>query len=353
MVKDIILGIFIILIYLLNYFLWGTFCAHCFKKKNESLFFILPSGFFIQAIVFFIVIFPLKLIGKSLSFAAYTWLIVWIICTITILLICRSDIQFTIKRIKEKLCYVHLIWFLITIVQLIYEAVFGRYTNGGGGVFYNSYVATEVFTNTLDVYNATTGQKLISHTEVYFLQTYLEHSAVVCKLTGITPIMESRTIMSLIVVLLSSMAIWALGKTIFNDSKHTLYFWLIYEAALGIMAQCVYIPAYHLYYRAFEGKAIFSNIMMPLVLLLFWKMYDEIADKYILFNTIFILTGSITFCMATMYIIPFLLLGYFPICIIKKSKQQFINWLLCWIPCILAAIYYIGLRLYIIDLTIK
>lgn len=352
MTRDILIGIPVFIIYLINYFLWGILLTHIFKKNEESTFFIISCGFFLQGIIFFALVFPLKLLGTTLEFASSIWKVVWLISIIIIILVCRKDIVQVVKRDKKSIGWEHFIWGAITFIEIIYEGAFGRYTNGGGGIFYNSYVSTEVFTNTLDKYYGINGTLNTSHeyTKAYFLQTYLEHSAVVCKITGISPLMESRVVMSTIVILISSMSVFALGKTIFEKKSYALYFWFIFEVGVGIMAQCVYIPAYHLYYRTFEGKAIFGMILIPLVFLLFWRVYDNSSEHYNVVALVLVLLGSLTYCMGTMYVIPILLLGYFPICIVQKSKEQFKNWLLCWIPCILAMIFYVGCNIGIISL---
>ena len=343
----------VLLIYLLNYYLWGILFAHICKKKEEHLFMIVPSGFFIYGFVFFIVIFPLKLIGTSLAVAMYTWIVFWLVSTVVIIYICRKDLIMRVSKLCKEYDKTYLIWIAVTGVQLIYECIYGRYTNGGGAIYYNSYVETEIFTNTLDYYDGVTGLKLSAHMMMYFLQTYLEHSAIVCKLTGLPALIESRQVMSVTVILITSMMVFELGRTIFKNNKYTIYFWLMYEAAIGIMAQCVYIPAYHLYYRSFEGKAIFGMIVIPFMLTLFWRLYDNARDVYAIAVLVVGLFGSLTYCMATMYVIPFLLVGYFPICIIQKSWRQFLNWVLCWLPCIIAFAYFWGAMHGIIDLTIR
>lgn len=341
------------LIYLLNYYLWGLLLVHICKRKDEHLFLIIPTGFFLYGLVFFVVIFPLKVIGTSLSCAMYTWLIFWSVSTVAIIYFCRRDLIERFKKIYNLINKYYGIWLIVTAIQLLYEIFYGKYTDGEGGIYYNSYVATEVFTDTLDYYYGITGLKLDTHNLMYFLQTYLEHSAVICKFFNLPVLIESRQIMSAIVVLITSMVIFELGRTIFKEDKNILYFWVIYEASIGIMAQCVYIPAYHLYYRSFEGKAIFGMILIPVMLILFWRLYDNAKDSYALLSLVLGLFGSLTYCMATMYVIPFLLVGYLPICIIQKSKRQFINWVLCWIPCLVAFIYFAGAMKGIIDLTIR
>ena len=349
----VVKAVIVTFIYLLNYYLWGLLLAHMCKRRNEHLFLLIPTGFFLYGLIFFVVIFPLKVIGTSLSAAMYTWLVFWIISTVIIICVCRRDLIDRLRSFRNLINIYYGVWFIVTAIQLVYEAFYGKYTDGAGGIYYNSYVATEVLTNTIDYYDGMTGLKLPAHNMMYFLQTYLEHSAVVCKLTGIPALIEARQIMSTIVVLITSMIIFELGRTVFKKNKYVVYFWLMYEAAIGVMAQCVYIPAYHLYYRSFEGKAIFGMVLIPLMITLFWRLYDNANDNYAIIALVLGMFGSLTYCMATMYVIPFLLIGYFPICILQKSKRQFVNWIFCWIPCLMAFGYFVGAMKGIIDLTIR
>lgn len=55
--------------------------------------------------------------------------------------------------------------------------------------------------------------------EAYFLQTYNDHSAVISKLTKLSPLIETRTVMSTVVIIIGNLLIYELAKSLFKESK--------------------------------------------------------------------------------------------------------------------------------------
>lgn len=352
--SEVIISLLLLVIYLANYFLYGFAFAKILKKKEKSIMLCMISGFFITALYFCIYVLPLKVNVISLNVISYIWIILWSITTMAIVIWCRRELINDIKVWRGKVAkhkVSAMIFIGITCVQLIFEELYGRYTCGNGAAYFNGYVSSALFENKLGTVSPYSGRPLKEFAKSYFLQTYNDHSAVVAYLTKLSPLIETRTIMATIVIIIGNMIIYKIGEAIFPKKKKSqLVFFVLYMTFMGMWVPCVYNPSYYYYFRAFEGKTIFGMLLIPFVILCIWKLYDAPDDRYIQGILFIGLLGSYTFCMSTMYILPFIFICYAPM--ILENRKMFKNICLGLIPCIAVMIYYVLVTKEVITLSI-
>lgn len=353
----LIKAILLFLIYIITYYLYGFAVAKLCRAQHVSMINAVIMGFWTEGLLFFIFVLPFKVMLVEVSTVAWIWLVVWCISVIAIVLIWHRDIGKNIldtcRRVSDYRWTAAVISAVIA-AELIYELLCGNYTDGNGASYFVGAAASDIFKNHFGVVEPEIGTMVSSFNTMYFLQTYVHHTAVVCKISGIAPLVEMRGVMSEIVILLSGLITYELARAIFkNKRKKVLYFWLAYQAFILLCSQSVYIPAYYLFYRAFEGKTIFGMLLIPYVFVCFWKLYDNEKDIHTLACLVIALLGSFTFCMSTMYVLPFLLLAFIPVAIVQRSLRQAINWCIMMVPSALSILYYIMVMKGIIDLTIR
>lgn len=353
----LIKAILVFILYLIEYYLYGIAVARLCRRRHISMVDCIITGFWTQGLVFFVFIMPFKLAVKGVDFTSKIWLGVWIALMAIIIVTCHRVIKDNIKKTWGWICdnrYIFIAIGLVMVAELLYEGFFGNYTNGNGAAYFVGAAASDLFSNHFGTVMPETGYTLNTFDTQYFLQTYVHHTAVVCKLTGLAVAVEMRTVMSGIVILLSGFTIYELSRAIFkNKLKKVLLFWMIYQVVILIFANSVYIPAYYLFYRAFEGKTIFGMLLIPYVLACFWRLYDDERDVYTLVCLVLALLGSFTFCMSTMYVLPFLLLGFLPVAVVQHRPRQLINWCAMMVPSAMSILYYLLVMKGVIDLTIK
>jgi hypothetical protein len=348
---------FLFIIYIITYYLYGFAVAKLCKAQHISMINAIIMGFWTEGLQFFIFVLPFKVALVEVSTVAWIWPVVWLVSIGTIVLIWHRDIGRNIADSCRRISACKLSAIVVGMVigaELIYELLYGNYTDGNGAAYFVGAAASDIFKNHFGVVEPEIGTMVSSFNTMYFLQTYVHHTAVVCKISGIAPLVEMRGVMSEVVILLSGLITYELARAIFkNKRKKVLFFWLAYQAFILLCAQSVYIPAYYLFYRAFEGKTIFGMLLIPYVFVCFWKLYDNERDIHTLICLVIALFGSFTFCMSTMYILPFLLLAFIPVAVVQKSFRQAVNWCIMMVPSALSILYYIMVMKGIIDLTIR
>lgn len=353
----VVKALLLLVVYLTEYYLYGMAVAKLCRVKTNSMANCIITGFWTQGLVFFVFIIPFKLTVKGVDFTSRIWLGVWIVIMTVIVITChnviRENIKQTLKWISDNR-YIFMVIGAVVLVELLYETFFGNYTNGNGAAYFVGTAASDLFTNHFGIVMPETGEKLIKFESLYFLQTYAHHTAVVSKLTGLAATIEMRTIMSNVVIMISGLTIYELSKAIFKENKKkVVLFWMVYQIIILIFSNSVYVPAYYLFYRAFEGKTIFGMLLIPYVLTCFWRLYDNDRDTYMLTCLVLALLGSYTFCMSTMYVLPFLLLGFIPIAVVQHKARQFVNWCIMMTPSAMSILYYLMVMKGVIDLTIR
>lgn len=353
----LIKAILLFIIYLTTYYLYGFAIARICRVKNISMINSIIMGFWAEGLIFFVFIMPFKVAMVEVSTVSWIWLAVWLTTIIAVVVVWHRAIWQNIldagREIIARRSTVIVIG-IVVIAELVYEMLCGNYTDGNGAAYFVGAAASDIFKNHFGVVEPEIGTEVSVFNTMYFIQTYVHHTAVVCKLTGLAPLVEMRGVMSEVVILMNALVTYELARVIFKKKrKKVLFFWLAYQAFILLFAHSVYIPAYYLFYRAFEGKTIFGMLLIPYIFVCFWKLYDNAKDIHTMVCLVIALLGSFTFCMSTMYILPFLLLAFLPVALIQRSRRQFVNWCIMMVPSALSILYYIMVMKGIIDLTIR
>lgn len=353
---EIVTGIGIFIIYLVNYYLYGFFLQKIAKVKKISLSLSLVGGFFLYAITFFDIVLPLKKLQLPLEDITFIWCIANTIILCSIIFLWNREL---LQCIRECLCNLRKIKLTaviitgVTVLEICFEELYGRILGGENAAYYIGYVSTAIHKGYLGLYEPLSGLKSSSFHSAYFLQTYLDHSAVISFLTNVHPLIEIRSIIPAITIIISNIVIWKIADYIFKENLHKCYFFVAYNAIKLCFSSCLLLPGFYSLFRAFEGKNIFASILLPICFLCFWKMYDYPSDKYNILLLLVSIIGSYTFSMSTMFIIPFVVLGYSPMIIIKKDRKVVVNFIICMLPCVIVALYYILAVKGVISLRIR
>ena len=353
----LIKAILLFIIYLVTYYLYGFAIARMCRVKCISMVNSIIMGFWAEGLIFFVFIMPFKVAMVKVSTVSWIWLAVWLTTIIAVVVVWHRAIwQNILDAVREIILRKSTVIIIGTVViaELVYEMLCGNYTDGNGAAYFVGAAASDIFKNHFGVVEPEIGTMVSAFNTMYFLQTYVHHTAVVCKLTGLVPLVEMRGVMSEVVILMNALVTYELARVIFKKKrKKVLFFWLAYQAFILLFAHSVYIPAYYLFYRTFEGKTIFGMLLIPYIFVCFWKLYDNAKDIHTLVCLVIALLGSFTFCMSTMYVLPFLLLAFLPVALVQRSWRQLVNWCIMMVPSALSILYYIMVMKGIIDLTIR
>ncbi len=332
------------LIYLSIYYIIGAAAAKWSGMENDVSIQLI-YGMFAYAILFFVYVMPLKLRVAPVSVTGPVWLVIVLALCAFLVFRNRSYMAEGLSSCRARIMADPLPVLVVagvTILMLLFAEVYGRILGGTNQALFVGYVSTAVAHNELGTFSSEMGVALDSFDKSYLLQTYLDHSALVCRMTGLNPLVEVKTVNTGIFILMQNLVVWksalAFAK---KDTKKGILFYLVYTAVSNVFARSQLLPGLYAYYRTHEGKNFFVNIALPLMVVLLWEMWERPKDRSLLWKSVLVYAGSFTWSMSAMFTCPFLLISYIPFAACTKERQVWINLFVCMCICGMAAVYYL------------
>lgn len=337
-------AVFLLCFYMYIYYIVGFGVKKLVGDTSKKDGFVV-IGMFTYFVIFFVFVLPMKFLQVKLSHISWMWVVLIILLTTGILFKNYKEIHRNI-RYKWSCWSEDRIIYILTIglvaLQLFCVEKHGIVGSPWDASFYIGEVSTALHDNMLGVSSAYTGIHAEYFDWIYMLETYLAHSAVMCKFFNVAPLIEVRTVMTAIVIILFNLVVREIGKELFEENREKLFiFWctIVYIWFMTTM----YTPGGFLLNRTFECKTILANIVLPALFLFFLRLYknkgNEKADWIYLF---LVICGSYTFSLSAMFIVPVALVGYFPIILLKnRSRKVLSRMIVCLLPCVLILLYYL------------
>lgn len=339
MIKALILGAF----YLMIYYLVG-FAAVKIVRGNEKKDSVMLMGVFTYAILFWMIGFPLKLLKIKVSTIGIVWLVVLGVGVALILWKWHralwDDLKFRVRDIWEHkwtsagiaaVILLELIW-----VEL--QSVPGSPLDAS---YYIGEVSSAVFDNMAGVSDPHSGAPLSYFSAAYVMETYLLHSSVVCRLFHIAPLIEVRTVMAAVAVILFNIVLIHIGRCLFKDCR-----WKILLLLSGACVFCLFSGSYYaqgtfLLLRAYEGKNFLANIFIPVIFLYFLQLLEE-ERRSVWAGLLLAVCASFTYSMSAIFLLPVMLFGVFvPLVLNKRSWKTALKAGGCMVPCGAAMAFYL------------
>lgn len=334
--------------YLIIYYLVGVATSKILKLDNNPVH-ELFVGMFMYGILFFIFVLPLKFKIVPVDVIGKIWaVIVGVLCLVIVIALHK----YMFEGLKEWGRYIKkhkasaIVVSLFTAFQITFVEVYCRLMAGFNQVWFVGWVSNGVLHNELMTYDIVTGEPLQKFYSDRYLCTFLDHSAVVCKLTGMHPMVEVRTVLTGIFVLVQCLVAWEIAKCIGRDRQDkSIFAFLLYWAIRNIMVGSQLLPSFFTIFRTYEGKGFVMNVPIPMMMLIMWKWYDEPEKTKYLWESFIIIWGSMTYSLSMMFTYPFVLAAYVPFMLIRKDgkKYMFRNMVVIGMECVIFfAIYFLS-----------
>jgi len=332
--------------YIFTGYIWGLLYNAVFRRKEADFIRTFLGGMFLYEICFSIFVIPLKLKMVSLTTIAIIWGCIWIGSVVCILVFlrksCKPPIHSLQRYFSDNRPFVILISVFV-LVEIIFSAIYGRWSSSNNPAEYVAYVTTAVFTDQLGTTDPWTGMIRQSFEPRLLTQTFLDHSAVVAKIFHVHPLIEIRHVVPAVFYITGAMAVFLLAEAVFKKSSQQTIFFFIYQAASAVTVRGYLLPGYYLFFRNYEGKDAIPALVIPIAFYTVWKLYEDPEDKDVLIFGMVCLTGSYFYTGSTMYLVPVIFLAFIPgIIINKKHLQMARNFLLPLAPHLLYTAYYVA-----------
>lgn len=342
---DILLILLILFMYVFLFFTFGTYMTRNLKDNNCTIGLTVFIGFFMYYFIFQIISLPLILTRQALSTLSIVWTVVVLLVFIFSMVLNKNVWKHSYQQIISHKWWnpASVIIFLIILAQIV--LVLSHYTNNHmDAAYYVGKVSTDVYTNTIGQYDPYTGEKLAFFAMRYLPATYNVHDAVICQLSGLHPLIETKTTMSVIVILLSNLVSYKCAEILFQDYKKAQVCMFFFISIINLFNYSAFTSSGFYFYRTFEGKSILANIILPAIFYTFLRLYKDRRSNANWFMMLIISCSGNAISMSSLMIVPVAITAAIGTLFLLKPDRTLIpRYLICIIPCLAGLVYYLAM----------
>lgn len=212
------------------------------------------------------------------------------------------------------------------------------------------YVGTAVisyFTDTLNLLSPYTGEVLYGFSADRVLSPWPIFCAMLGKLSFTHPAIIMHTFIPIIMIPLCYMVYYLLGKEIFKQNINKTLWLLLFVCLLNIYGNwSIRSTSTFLLFRIWQGKAILSNCIIPLIICVFIYLVEDIENKKLYFVLLLmtVMAGTMVSSMGV-FLGPVMLFALSVVDLISYRRiENGLRAFICVIPCILQFALYIWMR---------
>lgn len=278
---------FILVVFLMG-MLARSYGVSLVDKEEVSIANIFTVGFLFTLTIsqFFLVPWTLYF-GRVGSATLIWWVFFFVLCVFSVIR-CRKDIEITLEKtfsgIKtfflEKKCgglYGILATFFIAL-QLVGSLVLYHYDDDDS--MYVSAVATNVADDTFwQIYGPTGEDTSIWDMSQYLTNGWYDLLTIISKTTKIPAAILMHTILPVLMIALAYGIVTIFAKKIIKRESQR-YLFLLFVSLINILNNVSsHTSSSVLLMRMHQGKALFANIIVPVMFCVFLRMWDSVDNK--------------------------------------------------------------------------
>ena len=329
---------------LVNFILYAAFGSFfCIKKNGRwSLAVTVTVGFFAYYALFALVCLPVMFTYRPLSLLAYCWLIPCVAVPAVSLVLFRRQWSEKIRGMLPLLRKQKYFWIAVaavTAVSVVLTTVTYSFTLDAA--YYVANVTTNVDTNMINVYDAFTGSWQ-DHFELrYVFATYYALDSVVCFLTGIPALIETKIVMSCAVMVIVNMIYVFICRHFFKDHGRAFLMYAL-MTAVNYLFISNYTTSNFLMTRTYEGKTVVGNISLPAVFVLYILLVSGEETDGIFTKLFIVALGTATVSSTANMVIPAQICVLFvPYIILQKKWGMLPKVFACILPELVMMLVYV------------
>lgn len=172
--------------------------------------------------------------------------------------------------------------------------------------------------------------------------------AYLARMTGIHATIVSHSILPLVLIPLTYLIFYEIGKVLFREKEEQLPTYMIYICMLQIFGNVsIYTNATFLLMRTWQGKSMLANVVIPAIFMVVLWLFEGEPDRRGKKNSLWCLLFFINVVAAMMstasVFLNTMLIGIMGImlCIQEKNIKIIFKMAACCIPCVVYALLYV------------
>lgn len=231
-------------------------------------------GWIVILALFQLVALPVTFCKGSLTLLVYIYSGILGFVLFGVLICGRKKMKKRFSNIKFKIPQVNL-YGILAIVLLIIQitiSVFYMHSDADDAYYIGTSV-TSLSTDTLYMVAPDTGFLYDSFPWRYVFSTLIVFWAYLSRITFIHPLIITHTIMAPIFILVSYIIWWEFGKCFFKEQENRWILFLLLNVFNIWGNTSAYTQSSFLLFRIWQGKAMLPNIILPMLIMSFLRVY--------------------------------------------------------------------------------
>lgn len=331
----------VLLVNFILYLAFGSFFT-VRKKEEWSVPFTVTVGFFAYYAVFALFCFPVMFTYRPLSTLAGIWIIPCVvILAVSAVLHGKSWVK-KAGDIAGDISANRTFWICIGIITLLTTvAVVITYSFTLDAAYYVANVTTNVDTDMINVYDPFTGNWQ-DHFELrYVFATYSVNDSVICRITGLPALIQTKGVMSATVMLIVNGLYVFISRFFYEDHKRALLMFSI-MTLVNCMFISIYTASNFLMTRTYEGKSIVGNVSIIAVFVIYMMLVSGKETKGLFIILFIVCLGTATVSSTANMVIPAQVFTLFaPYAVIKRKFTIIPKIAACVVPELVMMLIYV------------
>ena len=331
----------VLIVNFILYLSFGSFfCIGKDKKWSAAL--TAAVGFFAYYALFALICLPIMFTYRPLSLLSHIWVVPCVAAPVLSVILYRRQWGKKIRQIMDE-TKAHKVFaaviIAVTALTVILTAITYNFTLDAA--YYVANVTTNVDTNMINVYDAFTGSWQ-DHFELrYVFATYYALDSVVCCLTGLPPLVETKIVMSIVVMVIVNMLYVSVSLKMFEEHRSALLMYIL-MSAVNFLFISIYTTSNFLMTRTYEGKTIVGNISLVVIFVLYMLIVTEGVDKGIYLKLFIVCLGTATVSSTANMVVPAQVCVLFlPYAVLHKRVGSVPKILACIVPELIMMLIYV------------
>ena len=308
--------------------------------------------FEVICLVFEITLLPLRTLALVMAVFAAAAILLGLYCGYRSWIRSMNSLRFRLKLHGFTVIFL----FLALAASVVFVILYSDASADSG--WYVGTASTALATNTIGRFDPSTGAKVLRFMARYALNCFPFHNAVICSLFRSLPvIVQARSVMSAINVIMSFISVYELGLALFPDedgrrqkirsiknrpgsySRRRADLLVLMVFALNMFSATIYMPGIFLYTRSYEGKSLIVNVVVPAVLAICVRMWREIEEDSMR-NLFWIMAAGVCFSASSIMAFILCIAALLPLIAIRGKWNRLLPLLCACSPVIVWGIVY-------------
>ncbi len=246
-------------------------------------------------------------------------------------------------------------WNLLIIIVALFNLVIvsSIYSSYWDATYYVGTVSYSVYSNTINTYNPLSGLQWEELDLKHCLATYHMNDAVFCQLFNVHPLIQTKTIMVIVITCILNLVYYQFAQFFFPESKRKRAMFMGFCLLVNLCTYSAYTASSFILLRTYEGKAVTGAIVSVMLLYWFLRLFEE--DKKFYWAGLFLTAwGAVAISSSAIFMV-LAGVGVFTIVytILQKSWRMLLRGFICMIPAALMLSCYLLNRMGILSIYVS